>query len=250
MKTQIILIALISIGIYIYLNSIINEKFEILPEDRYLDNPIKDSLVKSSNTLDLINPVKPININNVYQATVKKFADEDIDNDKKYNEKELIQKKEIDDLKNKINSMMDDNIIVIPENTVKKINSIKSLQNSQPLNINQLENRKYMVNMNGKCLRTNALNRTSVKSCNQDDPSQYFELNIILDKETYKNNIGNNPILDTSSFKYPFSILKSVANGNCLTNKDSILSTRPCVPDISQQWENSNDPIICTYQSV
>jgi hypothetical protein len=248
MKTQIILIALISIGIYIYLNSIINEKFQIIPEDRYLNNPIKDSLVRSSQILDSINIVKPINTNNVYNMTAQKIADEDILNDEKYNKKELKQRKEIDALKNKINGMMTDSIMVIPENTLK-INSIKSLQNSQPLNINQLDNGKYMVNINGKCLKSNALNRTSVKSCNQDDPSQYFELNVILDKNTYKNTIGNNDV-DIKAFKYPFSIIKSAANGNCLTNRNSIISTRPCVPDISQQWQNSNDPIICTYESV
>jgi hypothetical protein len=249
MKTQIILIALISIGIYIYLNSVINEKFEIIPADRYLNNPIKDSLVKSSQTLDSINYIKPINKSNVYNITQQRIVSDDTINDKIYNEKEIIQKKEIEEIKNKLNSLMSDSIIVIPENTIK-VKSVKSLQNSQPLNINQLDNGKYMINVNGKCLRSNALNRTDIKSCNQDDPSQYFELNVIYDKDTYKNNIGDNQIINNTTFKYPFSILKSVTNSNCLTNKDSIISTRPCIPDISQQWENSNDPIICTYESV
>jgi hypothetical protein len=249
MKTQIILIALISIGIYIYLNSIINEKFEIIPVDRYLNNPISDSLIKSSQTLDSINYIKPINKDNVYNMTQQKISSENVIKDKIYNEKEIIQKKEIDELKNKINSLMTDSIIVTPKNIVT-VKSVKSLQNSQPLNINRLENGKYMINMNGKCLHSNALNRTSVMSCNQDDPSQYFELNVIYDKNTYKNSIGNNPMIDNTVFKYPFSIIKSVTNSNCLTNNNSVLSTRPCIPDISQQWANSNDPIICTYESV
>jgi hypothetical protein len=249
MKTQIILIALISIGIYIYLNSIINEKFEIIPVDRYLNNPISDSLIKSSQTLDSINYIKPINKGNVYNITQQKISSEDVIKDKTYNEKEIIQKKELDELKDKLNSLMTNSMIVIPEKTVT-VKSVKSLQNSQPLNINRLENGKYMINMNGKCLHSNALNRTSVMSCNQDDPSQYFELNVIYDKNTYKNSIGNNPIIDNTIFKYPFSIIKSVTNSNCLTNKNSVLSTRPCIPDISQQWSNSNDPIICTYESV
>jgi predicted nucleic acid-binding Zn-ribbon protein len=249
MKTQIILIALISIGIYIYLNSIINEKFEIIPADRYLNNPIKDSLIRSSQTLDSINYIKPINKSNLYDITEQKIKSDDMLDDPTYARKELIQKQEIDNLKNQINSLITDNIMVIPENTFT-VNSVKSLQNSQPLNINKLDNGKYMINMNGKCLKSNALNRTSIKSCNQDDPSQYFELNMIYDKDTYKNNIGRNPLIDSTTFKYPFSIIKSVTNGNCLTNIDSVISTRPCIPDISQQWENSNDPIVCTYESV
>jgi hypothetical protein len=253
MKNQIILIALISIGIYIFLNSCLNEKFEdIIPFDRYLNNPIKNSLVNSSKVLDSINFIKPINKDNkntIFDKTTQKITIEDQKNDETYNQKNLFQTQEILDIKNKVNSFMNDTVIVIPENTFK-INSIKSLQNSQPINLTSLDNGKYMVNINGQCLKSTALNRTTVKSCNQDDPSQYFELNMIYEKDTYKNNIGDNPIIDNSTFKYPFSILKSSSNGNCLTNKDSILSTRPCIPDISQQWENSNDPIICTYQAV
>jgi hypothetical protein len=249
MKTQIILIAIISIGIYIYLNSFINEKFEIVPIDRYLSNPIKDSLVRSSQTLDSINYIKPINKGNVYNKTLEKIELDDSINDSVYTMNDIQLNKDIDEIKSQINNMMTDSVMVIPENTFK-INSIKSLQNSQPLNVNQLENGKYMINVNGKCLRSNALNRTSVKSCNQDDPSQYFELNIIYDKDTYKNKIGSNPMIDNTQIRYPFSIIKSVTNGNCLTNKDSIITTRPCIPNVSQQWENSNDPIICTYESV
>ena len=112
-------------------------------------------------------------------------------------------------------------------------------------------NKKYMININGKCLHTNSLNKTTIMPCDEAKPSQYFELNMIYDKDTYKKNIGNNQMIDNNpQIKYPFSIIKSVVNGNCVTNIDSIISTRPCIPDISQQWKNSNDPIICTYESV
>lgn len=250
MKTQIILIALISIGIYIYLNSLINEKFEIIPIDRYLSNPIQDSLIKSLQTLDSINYIKPINKKNVYDETARKIKAPDAIDDNTYDTKNLYLDDEIVKIKNQINNLSNDSIIVIPENTFT-VKSIKSLQNSQSLNVNQLENKKYMINVNGKCLHTNALNRTSVKSCNEKDPSQYFELNMIYDADTYIKNIGDNPMIENNDkIKYPFSIIKSVVNGNCVTNIDSIISTRPCIPDISQQWKNSNDPIICTYESV
>lgn len=247
MKTKIILIAIISIGIYIYLNSVLNEKF--ITSDAYLDNPIRDSLNRSAQTLDSINIIKPINMDAIYDQTLQKINEEDALKDKQYSDKESIQSKDIINLKNQVSSLMNENIMLIPE-TVLKVKSIKSVQNSQPLNVNQLENGKYMINVNGQCLKSNGLNRTSVKSCNQDDPSQYFELNVIYNKDDYKNNVGDSLLINNPTFKYPFSIMKSTTNGNCLTNKDSVLSMRPCEPNISQQWKNSNDPIVCTYESV
>ncbi len=247
MKTQIILIAIISIGIYIYLNSFLNEKFT--DADKYLENSIRDSLSKSLQTLDTIDIIKPINRETVYEQTLQKINAENDLKDKLYNDRESIQSADIAAIKSQINGLMGESIILVPEK-VLKVNSIKSLQNSQPLNVNQLDNGKFMINVNGQCLKSTGLNRTTLKSCNQDDPSQYFELNVIYNKDEYKNSVGDSPLINNPIFKYPFSIVKSSANGNCLTNKDSVLSTRPCEPNISQQWKNSNDPIVCTYESV
>jgi hypothetical protein len=110
-----------------------------------------------------------------------------------------------------------------------------------------------MINVNGKCLESNGLSRSKIKPCNELDSNQYFDVEMIYTQNDYENNInriGKSHTIDTGTYKYPFNIIKSVTNGNCLTNNGSIISVRPCEPNISQQWKGSYDPITCTYEQV
>jgi hypothetical protein len=72
----------------------------------------------------------------------------------------------------------------------------------------------------------------------------------VNDYQNNLNNLGETYKIDKGDFKYPFNIVKSLANGNCLTNNNSILTITPCNPNISQHWTGSTDPILCSYEQV
>jgi len=262
---KIILILILVIGFYIFLNCYMNnhnynnnynnqENFGVSP-DKYLDNEINDKLDEAIKELNDINVIKPIDKNKIYDLTATKITDDQNNPnnlESLYQEREKNQNNKISDLKKKVKSFMDENTFVLP-NTEIKINSIKSLQNSQPLTVTSLENGNYLINVNNKCLETNALAKTTLKPCNADNPNQYFSLNTIFNINDYENNLNNDGekySIDNTTFKYPFNIVKSIASDNCLTNDNSVLTITPCKPNISQQWSGSKDPILCSYEQV
>ena len=264
---KIILILILIIGFYIFLNCYINnnnntntnnteikENF-VVSSDKYLDNEINDKLDEAIKELNDINVIKPIDKNKIYELTATQFTDNPNDPRNSYNsyqKREKDQNDKIITLKNNVKSLIDENTFFLP-NTEIKINSIKSLQNSQPLTVTSLENGNYLINVNNKCLETNALAKTTLKPCNVDNPNQYFSLDTIFNVNDYENNLNNNGekySIDKSTFKYPFNIVKSIASDNCLTNDNSVLTITPCNPNISQQWSGSKDPILCSYEQV
>jgi hypothetical protein len=218
----------------------------------YLQNQIRDVLDASSDTLDKINIFRPINkneISNIVSNDINSMINED---DLRYNTWENIQKTNLENIEIKLKNLSGQDVFVAP-NRENKLKSVTSLKNARPLNIKGLENGKYMINVNGKCLESSSLARTSIKPCNEENPKQYFDVEMIYTKNDYENNIntiGKTYLMDPESFKYPFNIIKSSTNGNCLTNNGSVLSVRPCEPNLTQQWSGSYDPIVCTYEHV
>ena len=253
---KIILILILVIGFYIFLNCYMNnhnnknqENFLVSP-DKYLDNEINDKLDQAIKELNDINVIKPIDKNKIYELTDIEMTDNQ--NDDLYQKRETDQNNKIIKLKNNVKSFMNENTIVLPYTEIK-INSIKSLQNSQPLTVKSLENGNYLINVNNKCLETNALAKTTLKPCNANNPNQYFSLDTIFNVNDYENNLNNDGekyLIDKKTFKYPFNIVKSIASDNCLTNNNSVLTITPCKPNISQQWSGSKDPILCSYEQV
>ena len=258
---KIILILILVIGFYIFLNCYMNnhnnknqENFLVSP-DKYLDNEINDKLNQAIKELNDINVIKPIDKNTIYELTETQMTDsldDTSDSSILYQKRENNQNNKIIKIKNNVKSFMDENTFVLP-NTEIKINSIKSLQNSQPLTVTSLLNGNYLINVNNKCLETNALAKTILKPCNADNPNQYFSLDTIFNVNDYENNLNNDGekyLIDKKTFKYPFNIVKSIASDNCLTNDNSVLTITPCKPNISQQWSGSKDPILCSYEQV
>lgn len=127
--------------------------------------------------------------------------------------------------------------------------SIKSLQNGIELNVQHLDKNKYIVNLNSKCLRADGTGNYKLEECNSSDDGQIFTINDIY-TDTYYNAILE-PGLDSSiitsadKINYPFSVLKSKANGNCLQNNHGSISIEPCQIKKSQRWKGLNHPIIC-----
>ena len=267
---KIILVLILIIGLYIFLNYYMNmnknfdkncnknsnkisENFVVSP-NKYLDNEINDKLNDAISKLNEINVIKPINKQDIYDLTTKEIDEKNASFYVNYNKREEGQNMKIKSLKNQVNEFMNENTFVLPNNEIK-ISSIKSLQNSQPLNVEHLENGNYLIKVNKQCLETNGLARTRLKPCNVDNPNQYFSLDTMFNVDDYQNNLNNINIgetykIDKGEFKYPFNIVKSLASGNCLTNNNSILTITPCNPNISQQWTGSTDPILCSYEQV
>jgi hypothetical protein len=256
---KIILGIILAIGIYIFLDSyvksrLVKEGFAV-PYDRYLNNQISQSLDNSIDTLNNLNIIKPVNTDSIYTKIKSAHDSKSKTIDDIYSVGKAKHDADINAISDTVTGMLHDSNIIIPtSNSI--VNSIKSLQNSQPLNLTNLSNSNnetYLVNVNGQCLETNSLAKTRVRACNEDNPNQHFKLEFINDNTSYENSIntiGQKYSVSTSKFSYPFNILKSISNGNCLNNNNGLVSVIPCQPSISQQWSTSFDPIKCTYEQV
>ena len=243
---------IIVVFIVIILIGVTQIKMENFAENIYLQNQMRDVLDSSSQLLDNINIIKPMDPKAIQNIVTNKYNNSSQIDLKNYNDRETIQNENLNKIETAIQQLSGQALFVVPH-TQKKLKSISSLQNSRPLNINGLENGKYMINVNGKCLESNGLSRTKIKPCNEMDANQYFDIEMIYTQNDYENNInsiGKSYTIDTGTYKYPFNIIKSTTNGNCLTNNGSIISVRPCEPNLSQQWKGSYDPITCTYEQV
>ena len=80
--------------------------------------------------------------------------------------------------------------------------------------------------------------------------SQKFTSNRIysaIDAAKIMNVDKNKIVSDTiSSSIYPYNILRSTVNNNCLTNNDNGITIEKCnLNNIKQQWEISPDENIC-----
>jgi hypothetical protein len=219
--------------------------------DRCNDNDISRLLDNANTKLDnlrifkdtLFSPIasnvqNKINTNNLSNDTSKDYPDSQFTL-KKNHQNDLLS-----NLKKQVNEIASDNIFyTLKEN--KDYKSVKSQANFQDLNIIPLSNNKYMISLNGKCLESNSLNKSTVRKCDQQNPNQHFSIDTIMNTDIYQRNLGfmsGNTNFD--NIKYPFHIIKS-DSGNCISTKNKTLSVGPCVNDISQRWEASTSSIIC-----
>lgn len=157
----------------------------------------------------------------------------------------------INNLQNQITDL--ENIVAIKQNknfTKPKYTKIKSLNNGLELNLIQTPDIYYneystgsnvsanMVSINCGCLSVGS-NDYNVYQCNDKDIKQYFKLETIFDKTSYQNNIDViNPIsgISETDINYPFTMIKSVNNGNCLTNNQGSITVQPCSSFKAQRW--------------
>lgn len=132
----------------------------------------------------------------------------------------------------------------------KKYNTIKSLNNglemklvSTPSTIFQdyktgSNITGYMVMANNGCLSVGATDY-DIYQCNDKNPKQIFKMEHILNETAYQNNIDTSLPLDNtnkSSINYPFVMMKSINNENCLTNNHGNLTVQPCYSFVAQRW--------------
>jgi len=146
------------------------------------------------------------------------------------------------------------------ENVVNKLNlnkvknqkytKIKSLNNGQELALSQTPNTKfndpktgvmtnaYMVNMNNGCLSVGSSDYNIYK-CNDKNQKHLFKMEHIINEQSYENIIDKAvPFdnIDKTNINYPFTMIKSVNNKNCLTNQNGNITVQPCYSFKAQRW--------------
>jgi len=150
-------------------------------------------------------------------------------------------KEQITDLESIVNKM----------NLKKKADTnytkIKSLNNGLELNlIDQLytddvtksDFQGYQVNFNDGCLSVGQKDY-DVYKCDPANKKQQFKMVHVLNDLMYSNNIDKLlpfTTIDTAKTQYPFTLIKSVNNDNCLTNNHGNITVQPCSTLIAQRW--------------
>ena len=148
---------------------------------------------------------------------------------------------------------------MITENTLdldKDINSIKSLYDGLKISIKKTDKKnKYLINLTdsekrltNSCLTVKSDGNITTELCNPEDKKQYFEMKNILNASMYKDNIDPslyNPY-SGNDLEYPFTIVKSFHNDNCLKNENGEISVIPCMIKKSQRWNTFKDEINCS----
>ena len=117
---------------------------------------------------------------------------------------------------------------------------VKSINNGMEMNL--IENpdsiNSYLVNVNNGCISVGA-NDYDVYKCNNKIQKQHFKMQHIFNQIDYENNIDKAiPFdnVDKDNIDYPFAMIKSVNNDNCLTNNQGILTIQPCSSFVAQRW--------------
>lgn len=164
------------------------------------------------------------------------------------------------------------NILLNYDMNNKNYNSIKSLQNGtkiaiSPVNNKFIENNQdnqnikyYLISVNKNyvtsdeygniCLQPK-LNNINKPYKNNDfyDDKQLFKIQKIVNETDYRAKLDNglliNKYYDFSNVVYPFSILVSKYNKNCLQNFNNNLSLMTCKPFKSHRFEPLEESLSC-----
>lgn len=220
-----------------------------------------DKLQTARNNLKIELEKKPLQANykkkyykNIVSNLEKKLEDEKkiLDNNSVSEELNRLQ-----DTYSYINTLLNFEI------NTKKFNSIKSLQNGSKIAIipvpSQNNKKYYLIKVNTSkyksgyitanddgsiCLVTKVINNN-----NNYDDKQLFEIININNKTDYENNLDNglliNQFYDKDAIVYPFSLLKSKYNKNCLQSFNNNLSLMTCKPFKSHRFKPQEESIIC-----
>ena len=226
---------------------------DIATEETIITNnkKINDLLLQLNNASIVISPnVDKINSNfvNSISSNIGSIVSNISD---KYNKTNEHSETNITQLENNLIDL--ENIIAnIKLNKVNNIEytRIKSLNNGMDMNIVKSPNAyftdlktgsntaAYLLKMNNGCLSVGA-NDYDVKKCDDKNTKQYFHLKHILNETDYNNNIDKAvPFdnVDKTNIMYPFAMLKSVNNENCVTNNHGSITVQPCYSLVAQRW--------------
>ena len=142
----------------------------------------------------------------------------------------------------------------VPDET---FNSIKSLQNGTKMTILKVPNEKsYLVKIGTQdnkegCLSVLPNGDYNIGKCDEKDIKQKFKINEIINNNNYKEmlepGILSNKEIE-KDISYPFHMIKSSYNNNCLQNFNNNISVEPCQTKKSHKWNISTENIYCSRE--
>ena len=233
------------------IKSLIDNHIENNKNIKNLKNNLNNQYIKSiyDNYLEKLfnkNEISTIFNNNISNA-VEANTNNLIDN----NEQSFLMEDNITNLKNKLSDLENiTNKLKINKIEQNKYSKIKSLNNGQEFCLKQTPKTNfvnpqtgyltggYMVNMNDGCLSVGASDY-NVYKCNDENQKHLFKMNHIINEQDYERNIDKTvPFdnVDKTKINYPFTLIKSVNNNDCLTNKNGNVTVQPCNSFVAQRW--------------
>jgi len=150
----------------------------------------------------------------------------------------------VTDLENHVNNT---NKLNINKNTFTNIKSLNNgmemelVQSPNTFYINPVTNTKtpaYLLKLNNGCLSVGA-HDYDVYKCDDKNVKQYFKMEHILNDDQYVKNIDTAVAfdkVDPKNINYPFAMVKSINNDNCLTNNHGSITVQPCYSFAAQRW--------------
>jgi hypothetical protein len=221
---------------------------DIISENNKLLNINLNNLISSKININSDPEIIDIELQSNISDNVKSNSN---DIAKNYNNSNKINEKLITELENNVTDL--ENIIT---NKIKKNLSstqysiIKSMNNGMEFNLFNTPNtvykdtrsgimtKSFLVGLNNGCMSVGA-NDYGVYKCDDKNPRQQFKMQHIINDTEYKQNVDkviNFDNVDTSKVKYPFVMMKSSNNDNCLTNNNGNITVQPCYAYEAQRW--------------
>ena len=259
------IILIIAITILVLYKNMKDNAIENITENFYanpLDNTIISNNIAINNLLNQLLNInsKPIigitsdskGINNEFQESVANSISTQSENiASTYSSNNNINSENINNLENTLTDL--ENII---NNKKKKninktkYNRIKSLNNGMEINLISTPNTVFrdsdtgvitdtqLVNVNNGCISVGASDY-DVYKCDDKNIKQHFKIQNILNETDYSSNIDKPVSFDNivpSTINYPFAMIKSANNDECLTNNHGNLTVQPCYSFAAQRW--------------
>ena len=203
-----------------------NPSVNILYETSDIDNNLQNKIA------DLLNEKTDDLISNTRNGTIR------------INNKITKLSNQITDLENIITRLHLKNVIK------PNYSKIKSLNNGAEITLTQtpktfyvepstgVDTPAYMVNLNEGCLSVGAIDY-DVYKCNESNNKHLFQMEHIINESGYQKNIDKTVPFnstDLSTITYPFVLMRSVNNKNCLTNQNGNITVQPCDSLTAQRW--------------
>ena len=225
----------------------IADQQQIISNNKLLNNyisQINNASIILNNDTNLLTETITNNISSNIGSIVQNISD-------KYNTSNIGINNNISNLEDNLTDL--ENMIYnmnLQKIKTKEYSRIKSLNNGMDMeliktpntyfrNLNTGSNTAaYMLMMNKGCLSVGA-NDYDVYKCNDKNPKQYFKIQNILNKTDYIKNIDKalpSGTSDLTNVNYPFAMIKSVNNENCLTNNHGEITVQPCYSFVAQRW--------------
>ena len=196
-----------------------------------------ESVISHNTNLQSIDYIPHLAILDNYEANINKYLNEkqiEVNNHSDSKREQINQLEHaIEDIRKQLREKN------IKDEFAKQYKVVKSYNNGQELSVLKKQFNDYMLLLNNGCLSVSRDNNYKVEACNSDDPNQSFKIQPIYNKTEYKNHLDKNSrrLINLGELKYPFALVKSESNNNCLKNFHGKLSVEPCVESNGQMWQ-------------